>query len=65
MMDAELSNKIWLVGNKATLADIACYSYLAVAHEGKLDLSPFQNNNQWLTEMRGRTGFVEMIFTKQ
>ena len=60
-MNDHLEGRDWLVGNHATLADIANYSYLAVAHEGDLDLSPYPNINAWMARMRKLDGFVEMV----
>ena len=61
VMNDHLEGRDWLVGDHATLADIANYSYLAVAHEGDLDLSPYPNINAWMARMRKLDGFVEMV----
>ncbi|HPA80865.1 MAG TPA: glutathione S-transferase family protein, partial [Thermoanaerobaculales bacterium] len=34
VMENHLESRSWLVGNGPTLADVACYSYVAVADEG-------------------------------
>lgn len=60
-METHLQDRAWLVGDHPTLADIANYSYLAVAHEGDLDLSPFPNITAWMARMRDLDGFVEMV----
>ncbi len=60
MMDAHLSNRTWLVGEQASLADVACYSYIAVANEGELDLTPYPQINTWLKSVQSLDGFVDI-----
>lgn len=37
-MDAELGRRDWLAGEAATIADVACYAYVALAPEGNVSL---------------------------
>lgn len=60
MMEEHLRDRTWLVGTSPTLADIACYSYIAVANEGELDLSPYPSINTWLASVQGIDGFVDI-----
>lgn len=60
VMEKHLDGRDWLVGHRATLADIANYSYMAAAHEGELDLGPYPNINAWMERVRTLDGFVEM-----
>lgn len=60
LMENHLQNRDWLVGNRATLADVACYSYVAVANEGELDLSPYGNIRAWLTRIEALDGFLDI-----
>ena len=60
MIEAHLQGRTWLVGPRATLADVACYSYLAVANEGALDLSPFPNIQTWLSAVQSLEGFIDI-----
>ncbi len=64
VMDAQLAKRNWLVGNDATLADIACYSYIAAAPEGKVDLGAYPNVQAWLARVEKLPGFVPMQKTK-
>jgi glutathione S-transferase len=59
-MERHLEGRRWLVGTRATLADIACYSYIAVANEGGLDLAPYPNIRAWLASVEGLDGFLPM-----
>jgi glutathione S-transferase len=58
VMNEHLNGRTWLVGEEPTLSDIACYSYLAVADEGELDLSPYNNICSWLTAVEGLDNFL-------
>lgn len=60
LLEQSLEGQPWLVGSRATLADIACYSYVAVANEGELDLSGYPNINAWLASVQALDGFVDI-----
>jgi glutathione S-transferase len=58
VMDAQLAARQFLVGNSATLADIAGYSYISAAPEGNVDLAAYPNVRAWLTRVEALPGFV-------
>ncbi len=58
VMEAQLANRAFLVGNSATLADIAAYSYIAAAPEGNVDLSAYSQVRAWLARVEALPGFV-------
>lgn len=58
VMDAQLAARHFLVGNSATLADIAGYSYISAAPEGNVDLAPYPNVRAWLARVEALPGFV-------
>jgi glutathione S-transferase len=60
VMEAELSARVFLVGDKPTLADLANYSYIAHAPEGKVSLEPYPNMRAWLARIEALQGFVPM-----
>ncbi len=57
--DALLANRDYLVG-EPTIADVACYSYLAHAPEGGVSLEPYANVQAWLRRIEGWRHFVPM-----
>ena len=59
-MDAELAGRDWLAGSQPTLADVACYPYLACAPEGGVDLEPFANVRAWITRFEALPGVKAM-----
>jgi glutathione S-transferase len=58
VMDAQLATRSFLVGNGATLADIAGYSYISAAPEGNVDLSAYPHVRAWLARVEALPGFV-------
>jgi glutathione S-transferase len=58
VMDAQLAARQFLVGNSATLADIAGYSYISAAPEGNVDLAAYPNVRAWLARVEALPGFV-------
>ena len=48
LMDGELSDKDFMTGNDATLADIALFPYTHVAEEGGFDLAAYPAVQSWL-----------------
>ncbi|MCO7517812.1 glutathione S-transferase [Pseudomonas guariconensis] len=60
VVDAELVERPFLVGNEATIADVANYSYIAHAPEGNVSLEPYPNVRAWLARIEALPGFVPM-----
>lgn len=58
VMAGELSQRPFLVGSQATLADVAAYSYIANAPEGNVDLAPYPALRGWLARIEALPGFV-------
>lgn len=58
IMDVHLRRRLFLTGDAATLADIACYSYVAAAPEGNVDLAGYAHVRQWLGRIEDLPGFV-------
>jgi len=60
VIDNHLDGKNWLELNHATIADIACFPYIALAHEGSISLEPYQNVQKWITRIIKLPGFIPM-----
>jgi len=59
-MQEELSGRQWLAADRATIADVAMYSYLRVADEGGIDLGPYSAVTLWLGDVEALPGFIPM-----
>jgi glutathione S-transferase len=60
VVDAHLAGKDWLVGENATIADVANYAYIAHAPEGNVDTTEYKNIQSWLKRIEALTGFVPL-----
>lgn len=57
-MEQHLTGKRWLVGEQPTLADLACYAYVACAPEGGISLAEYSAIQLWLHNVEALPGFV-------
>lgn len=53
----------FLAGDTPTIADVACYAYLAHAPEGNISLEPYPAVRAWLARVAGLPRFVPMAST--
>lgn len=60
-MESELGLAPFLVGERATLADVAHYAYVARAPEGLVSLQPYPAIRAWLARIEALPGFVSMV----
>ena len=60
LFEPQLNSNDWLVGDQPTIADIACYPYLARASEGNFDLKPFGAVTAWIDRLEALPDFVPM-----
>ncbi len=60
VVDGVLAQRPYLVGDNLTLADLACYSYIAHAPEGGIDLVPFAHITHWLSGIEALPFFTPM-----
>ena len=63
-LEAHLDGRSWLVGDRATIADIAIYSYSAHAPEGGISLAPYPRLSALLDRIRALPGFAPMAQTR-
>jgi glutathione S-transferase len=59
-MEGELAARAWLAGDGPTLADIACYPYIATAPEGGVDLAPYPKVRAWIARVEALPGVKPM-----
>lgn len=59
-MDAHLTGRDWLAADAITIADLACYSYVAHAPEGGIALEPYPAVRRWLAAVEAEPWFVPM-----
>jgi glutathione S-transferase len=50
----------WLALDHVTIADIACFPYVALASEGEIPLDPYASVRSWIERIKALPGFVGM-----
>lgn len=59
-LDQHLSTHTWLEFERPTIADVAVFPYVALAADGKVDLTPYANVLAWIDRVKQLSGFVPM-----
>jgi glutathione S-transferase len=59
-MDKHLAGRAYLAAPHPTIADLACYSYVAHAPEGGIALEPYSEVRGWLRRIEKLPGFKPM-----
>lgn len=60
MMDSHLAQRQWLATPHPTIADLACYSYIAHAPEGRISLEAYPAIRAWLQRVEALPHFHPM-----
>lgn len=60
LAEQEALDTPWLAAAQPTIADIACFPYVALASEAHLDLMPFAALRAWVDRLRHLPGFIGM-----
>jgi len=63
VMDRELGQRDFLAGADPTIADVACYAYVAHAPEGNVSLADYPHVRAWLARIENLPRFVPMAST--
>lgn len=60
LFEQQVRGMRFLASNRATIADIACFPYVALAPDGGISLDPYPTIRLWLRAIRSINGFIEM-----
>lgn len=60
VLESRLESNQWLVGRQITIADIACYPYVALAPEGGIATEEFAGVTAWLSRMEALPNYVPL-----
>lgn len=60
VLEQHFAQAPFAIGEHASVADVAVYSYVAHADEGGLDLAPYPAIRAWLARVEALPGFVPM-----
>jgi glutathione S-transferase len=65
VLENTLAQQPYLVGDAASVADLALYAYVARAPEGDVSLEPYPAISAWLGRIEALPGFVPMLLSKK
>jgi glutathione S-transferase len=60
VLESTLAQQPFLTGATPTIADVAIYSYTALAPEGEVSLEPYPSIRAWLARIEALPGFLPM-----
>jgi glutathione S-transferase len=60
VMEKRLASHAWLALGRATIADVGCFPYVALAHEGEITLDDHPSVRTWVARVNALPGFVGM-----
>ena len=60
IIDTHLGRQRWLACDRPTIADIACFPYIALAPEGGIGLEPYSNIKGWMNRIASLPGYISM-----
>ncbi|WP_234781903.1 glutathione S-transferase family protein [Sinorhizobium saheli] len=60
LIEEHLKGRDWLVLGRPTIADIACFPYIALGHEGRVPVGDRRNVTAWIGRIKTLPGFVGM-----
>lgn len=60
LSDREIAGAEWIVGDGPTIADIACFPYVALGEDGGVSLDDYHAIRRWIAGVKRLPGFIEM-----
>jgi glutathione S-transferase len=60
LLNTHLHNRSWLEFDRPTIADIACFPYVALAHQGQIALQTYPHVEAWVARFKQLPRFVSM-----
>ena len=60
VLEQRLVSKPWLALDRVTIADVACFPYVALAPEGEIALDGYPGVRNWINRIKSLEGFVGM-----
>lgn len=60
VIEAHLGRGSWLACGRPTIADIACFPYIALAPEGGISLDPYSSIKAWMDRIMSLPGYISM-----
>jgi glutathione S-transferase len=60
VMNRHLSTREWLECDRVTIADVACFPYILLSHEGKISLEDYPQVMNWVNRFKQLPKYIPM-----
>jgi len=60
LTEREIEAKQWIVSDLPTVADLACFPYIALAEDGGISLNDYAAIRHWVSSIKHLDGFITM-----
>lgn len=60
VLERQLTNHEWLACARPTIADVACFPYVALCHEGEMSLEDYPHVRAWVARVQTLDGYIGM-----
>jgi glutathione S-transferase len=60
LLNQRLGNRDWLELDHPTVADIACFPYIALTNDAKISLEPYPQVRAWIARIKALPGYIGM-----
>ena len=60
VLEQHLKERLFLVGSRVTIADLAVFPYVALAGDGDIDLGGYPAIDTWIERIKALSGFIGM-----
>ena len=60
LLEQRLEGRDWLALGRPTIADIACFPYVALGHEGRIPVGDHPNVAAWIDRIKALPNFISM-----
>lgn len=61
ILNEHLADREWLALDQPTIADLACFPYVALSHEGGISLEPYPAIQNWIERIKALPNFISML----
>lgn len=60
LIEQHLSTQSWLALDRPTIADIVCFPYIALGHEGRANIGERNQIKNWIERIKALPNFISM-----
>lgn len=65
VLDKYLAHHSWLALERMTIADVACFPYVALAPDADIDLGAYPAVTRWIARIKAQPGYIPLPAIKQ